>query len=79
MERPALDMSSLFAQLGIPNDERAIARFIEHYGPLDSGVRLHEAAFWNPAQAAFLCEAILLDAEWAEVVDALNSQLHARH
>ncbi len=78
MERPALDMSSLFAQLGIPNDERAIACFIETFGPLDSGVRLHEAAFWSPAQAVFLCEAILHDAEWAMVVDALNSELHAR-
>lgn len=79
MERPALDMSSLFAQLGIPNDEKAIAGFIRIHSPLDSDVRLHEAAFWNPAQAAFLCEAILQDADWAQIVDALNSELHARH
>lgn len=79
MERPVRDMSSLFAQLGEASDERAIARFIETHGPLDGGVQLHEAAFWSATQANFLREAILDDAEWAEIVEALNSELHARH
>lgn len=71
------DMSSLFAQLGEASDEGAITRFIETHGPMAGGVQLHEAAFLTPAQANFLREAILDDAEWAEIVDALNSELHA--
>lgn len=79
MERPVHNMSNLFAQLGRPDDEAAIARFIESHRPLAGGVRLHEAAFWSPAQAAFLREALLDDADWAEVADELNTNLHARH
>ncbi|MDP1606019.1 MAG: DUF2789 domain-containing protein [Rhodocyclaceae bacterium] len=77
MERSVRDMSGLFAQLGEASDEGAIARFIATNGPLAGGVQLHEAAFWTPAQANFLREAILDDAEWAEIVDALNAELHA--
>ncbi|MBS1158563.1 MAG: hypothetical protein H6R15_982 [Proteobacteria bacterium] len=79
MERPVHNMSQLFAQLGQANDEQAIARFIEARRPLANGVQLHEAAFWTPAQACFLREAILDDADWAEVADELNGELHARH
>ena len=43
------------------------------------GVQLAEAAFWTPAQAGFLREAILEDADWAEVIDELNNDLRARH
>lgn len=78
MERSVHDMSGLFAQLGEASDEGAIARFIETHGPMAGGVQLHEAAFWTPAQANFLREAILDDAEWAAVVDALNAEFHAR-
>jgi hypothetical protein len=76
MERPQPDMSRLFAQLGEASDERAIARFIETHRPLASDLQLHEAAFWTSAQADFLREAALDDAEWAGIVDALNSELH---
>lgn len=79
MERPIHSMSNLFAQLGQPSDELAIAHFIETRRPLANGVLLHEAAFWTPAQACFLREAILDDADWAEVTDELNVELHARH
>lgn len=79
MERPILDMGSLFDQLGEPSDSASIARFIERHAPLADAVQLHEAAFWSPTQSAFLREALLDDAEWAEVVDALNGELHARH
>jgi hypothetical protein len=72
-------MSSLFAQLGEANDEQSITRFIKNHAPLDGAVQLHEAAFWTAAQAGFLCEATLDDAEWAAIVDALNSELHQRH
>lgn len=79
MERPTLDMGSLFDQLGEPSDSASIARFIERHAPLADAVQLHEATFWSPTQSAFLREALLDDAEWAEVVDALNGELHARH
>lgn len=79
MERPVHDMSALFAQLGQASDEAAIARFIETYRPLPDATLLHEAAFWTPAQAAFLREAILDDADWAEIADELNAGLHAHH
>lgn len=79
MERSEYNMSNLFSQLGQSNDEASIERFLETHGPLPSAMALHEAAFWTPAQACFLREAILEDAEWAEIVDELNSELHARH
>lgn len=79
MERPLHDMANLFAQLGEPDDEAAIALFIERHRPLAGGVLLHEAAFWTPSQSGFLREAILDDADWAEVADALNRELHVRH
>ncbi|MFN3397913.1 MAG: DUF2789 family protein [Sulfurimicrobium sp.] len=53
-------------------------RFIETHRPLASGVALAEASFWTPAQATFLSEEILEDADWAEVIDELNAEMHAR-
>lgn len=79
MERSLYDMSSLFAQLGEASDEQSIARFIKSHAPLESDVQLHEAAFWTAAQAGFLREATLDDAEWVVIVDTLNSALHRRH
>ena len=76
MERPYHNMCKLFAQLGEPSDETAIARFIANHRPLPGNVQLHEAAFWSPAQATFLHEALLDDADWAEVTDELNVELH---
>lgn len=79
MEKPVHSMSSLFAQLGQPDDDGAIAHFIETHGPIANGLQLHEAGFWTTSQAAFLREAILDDADWAEVIDELNVELHACH
>jgi hypothetical protein len=79
MERVPYNMSSLFDQLGVVSDEQSIARFINGKAPLGGDVQLHEAAFWTASQAEFLREATLQDAEWVVIVDALNSELHARH
>jgi hypothetical protein len=76
MELQEPTMQSLFAQLGEPDDAAAIARFIAKNGWLAAGTPLHQAPFWSPSQAAFLREAIVQDANWAAVVDALNTQLH---
>ena len=79
MNRSPLDLPNLFAQLGQADDTEAIGDFIRTHSPLPGAMKLHEAAFWSPAQAAFLCEAIQDDAEWAEIVDVLNTELHTRH
>ena len=79
MERPTHNMSNLFAQLGLANDETAIARFIATHQPLPGSVLLHQAHFWSASQASFLCEAIRDDADWAEIADELSAELHAHH
>lgn len=69
--------SDMFAQLGLANDDQSIADFLIEYSPIPDDIRLADASFWSPAQAIFLREAILHDADWAEVVDQLNSALRA--
>lgn len=78
MEAPIHTMSDLFAQLGLPSDQGSIDHFIASHRPLTAGVLLSEAPFWTPVQATFLCEELLEDADWAEVIDELNAELHAR-
>jgi hypothetical protein len=75
METQRHDLANLFAQLGLANDPAAIAAFIAAHRPLPSGVRLAEAPFWSPTQSAFLAEQLQDDADWAEVIDELNSEL----
>src|SRR3546814_11027280 len=72
MEQSIHAFHNLFEQLGLPNDDVSIRRFIETHSPLAEDVYLADASFWTPAQAAFLREEILEDADWAEVVDRLN-------
>ena len=79
MERPVHSLNTLFAQLGQASDEASIAQFIDRHHPLPDDVLLHEATFWSPSQATFLREAILDDADWAQVADELNANLRARH
>ncbi|MBT9531914.1 MAG: DUF2789 domain-containing protein [Pseudomonas sp.] len=67
--------TELFAQLGLPVDVAGIRQFIAQHSPLEAGVKLEEASFWSSAQATMLREEILLDADWAEVVDQLNAAL----
>lgn len=75
MDAPLHSMGNLFAQLGLPDDPRAIDHFILTHR-LPESVPLADAPFWNPSQAAFLREEIVEDADWAEVVDDLNVRLH---
>lgn len=77
MEASLHTMSNLFQQLGLPAEPAAIEEFIARHAPLERGVALHEAPFWSPAQASFLKEEILDDADWAEVIDQLNVLLRA--
>lgn len=77
MESPLHPMSALFAQLGLPADGPAIDRFIATHSPLPAHIALADAPFWTPAQAAFLREELREDADWAEIVDQLNTRLRA--
>ncbi|HTH39774.1 MAG TPA: DUF2789 domain-containing protein [Rhodocyclaceae bacterium] len=77
MEYPQHSMNQLFAQLGLPADDTSIDMFIATHGPLANEVALSDGPFWSPAQAAFLQVEILEDADWAEVVDALNVRFRA--
>lgn len=71
------NLPALFAQLGLPNDATSINDFIISH-ELPAGTSLAKAAFWNPAQACFLREALDDDAEWAEVADEMAMLLSPR-
>lgn len=75
MEASRHTMSSLFAQLGLPDDPAAIDSFIAGHRPLGQGIALHRAAFWSATQRTFLKDEIIEDADWAGVIDELNSRL----
>jgi hypothetical protein len=75
MQSQRHDLGNLFAQLGLPNDPAAIDAFIAAHRPLPPGIQLANAPFWNPTQSAFLAEELQVDADWAEVIDELNSEL----
>jgi len=75
MNMPQHTLTNLFAQLGLPADQAAIDEFIAAHRPLDSDIALYRAPFWNAAQRAFLKEEIIEDADWAGVIDELNSRL----
>lgn len=68
-------MADLFDQLGLPSTEADIQKFIDSNRPLDAETFLSDAPFWNSNQAKFLREQILIDADWAVVVDELNTSL----
>lgn len=76
MQTPVHRFHDLFAQLGLANDPASIERFIASHAPLAADIKLHAAPFWTPAQAAFLREACMQDADWAELADQLSVALH---
>ncbi|PRA30168.1 DUF2789 domain-containing protein [Pseudomonas poae] len=72
MEPPVHSLASLFKQLGLPDDAVSIDKFVAVHSPLKADLPLADAFFWTDSQRAFLREQILVDADWAEVVDELN-------
>ena len=78
MESSIHSLNNLFAQLGLPSDQLAIETFIRNHSPLETNILLSDAPFWSVAQASFLREEILKDADWAEVIDQLNAKLHSK-
>jgi hypothetical protein len=77
MEKHYHRFHDLFAQLGLPADDASILRFLALRSPIPPALELHQAPFWSVAQATFLKEVILEDADWAEVADQLNVVLRA--
>lgn len=75
MDKPIHGMSELFAQLGLRSDAASIETFIRTHSPLAETVKIADAPFWTPAQAAFLREKLSEDADWAELVDQLSAAL----
>ena len=71
------DLKDLFEQRGLRSGPADIDAFIGRHRPLADGVLLADAPFWSEAQAQFLREEILEDADWAEMVDQLNVRLRA--
>lgn len=78
MEQSLHTLNNLFAQLGLPASDEEIETFIQTHSHLAGYITLAEASWWSPAQAAFLREEILKDADWAEVIDQLNARLHKK-
>ncbi len=79
MESSTHSLNNLFAQLGLPSEQTAIEHFVKTHSPLATNILLSDAPFWTPAQASFLREEILNDADWAEVIDQLNAKLHSKN
>lgn len=75
MESSYHSLRELFLQLGLAADTAAIETFIEGHRPLPAAVALTEAPFWTAAQRTFLCQQLEADADWAELVDQLDSRL----
>ena len=75
MESNVHSLTNLFAQLGLPSDAADIQNFIQSHRPLDAQVVLSDAPFWTATQAKFLRDQITNDADWAGVVDKLNTSL----
>lgn len=67
-------LADLFSQLGLANDEISMKRFINQH-KLAAGTLLYEASFWNNSQADFIQEAIYEDADWAKIIDQLDTML----
>lgn len=75
MDTSTHTLNTLFSQLGLPDSDRDIERFIETHKLYSNEVPLPEATFWSPSQASFLKEALDQDADWCEIVDVLDSRL----
>lgn len=74
VEQPT--MSSLFEQLGLDSSDKGIEQFITAHKGLNQRERIEDAPFWTQSQARFLRTSFEEDADWVEVIDQLNVQLH---
>lgn len=75
MYPPTHSIHSLFDQLGLDSSDEAIDSFVTKHGSLPANIKLHQADFWNEAQGTFLLQMTKEDADWAEIVDELDTRL----
>ena len=75
MEMPTHTIVSLFNQLGLESTDEAMDAFINRNSPLPGNIMLHKADLWNTSQAFCLKEMKDEDADWAEIVDQLDTML----
>lgn len=75
MESNLHQLPDLFLQLGLPQSDTDIDNFIAAHRPLPRTVQLSDAPFWTKAQRQLLKQAVLDDADWAIVVDELDTRL----
>ncbi len=68
-------MSTLFDQLGLDSDSKAIEAFVKSHRGLAPDVALADAPFWSPSQADFLRQKLGVDDDWALIVDELDTRL----
>ena len=75
MNKPMHHFGELFAQLGLPDDNRSISHFLTTHASMADCERLPDAPYWTPSQAAFLRESLTHDSDWTGLVDQLNVAL----
>ncbi|MGN8275581.1 DUF2789 domain-containing protein [Pseudomonas sp. SMN5] len=75
MDTPIHSLPALFKQLGLADDAVSIDQFIVTHSPLEPDLRLADAFFWSKSQKQLLRDEILVDADWAVVVDQLDVML----
>ncbi len=75
MDNMTHNLGELFMQLGLPAGDSDIREFILRHRGIPVGTPLAEADFWNESQAAFLREEREQDADWAELIDQLDTML----
>jgi len=75
MEQHTHTLNMLFAQLGLPDSQVEVERFLGEH-KLKSAEKLHEAAFWSTAQSKLIRELWHQDSDWSTVLDELNTRLH---
>ena len=78
MHAPVHPLKELFQQLGLGSSNEEVEVFIHMHAPLRDDIKLADAPFWSPSQAAFLREALNADDDWCEVIDELNRSLHQK-
>ena len=71
MELLTHDMTALFAQLGLANDDISLHRFIREH-PLDNQTLLPDATFWTASQAGFLRDALWMNPTVMKVAHNLS-------
>ncbi|AZG72703.1 DUF2789 domain-containing protein [Shewanella livingstonensis] len=77
MDTTSNDLSHLFKQLGLADNQQGIDDFVKQ-NKLDKHTLIVDADCWNSGQKAFLKEALLEDAQWSEVIDQLDVMMRAK-